>query len=177
MSYSLHLAARPHESRSPVSFAKAALLIAPLSLPGCHGQAQPREALLIEVPAVSGPTSAPGVPAGERPAAPARPEKAQEATTMTLLLAADTFLAYVSVPTDGSMRDLEDPKSNFYYSESGSSWQAIDGCGMVFSCDVAALSRAHPAGFVVKAEFSATGYSPASATFPYHSTAPSFLPP
>ncbi len=175
MSCSLHL--RPNESRPLVSFAKAALLLAPLSLAGCHGQARPREALLIEVPAVRGPSSAPGVSAMERPSAPARPEKAQVATTMTLLLAADTFLAYISVPDGSSLRDLEDPKSNFYYSERGSSWQAIDGCGMVFSCDVAALSRAHPAGFVVKAEFSAEGFAPASATFPYHSTAPSFLPP
>ncbi len=133
-----------------VSFGRAALVAVPMALSACHPQVEPK------IPE----------PASQRPAE-CGPKAAPVPTEMTMILVADRFLAYVSVPYDGTVRDLDEPRSDFYYSERGAAWKAVPGCERVFSCDVSALAREHSGGFIVKAEFSESGCVPASATFPY----------
>lgn len=95
-------------------------------------------------------------------------------TTMTLLKTGNTFLAYVSIPEGEAMRDLEDPRSAFYYSSGPVGWTVIPGCERTFSCDASEVISANPSGLRIKAEFSEPGYRPcASEPHPVETPAPS----
>ncbi len=170
----MNLSYMTYQKRNDAGFARAALIAVPVLLSGCHDQAAPRMADTVVVPAVPSPESPARVP---EPAPAPEPKAVLVPTTMTLLLAADTFLAYVSVPDGASVRDLEEPRSSFYYSVKGTGWSAIAGCERAFSCDVSRLTHSVQGGFDVKAEFSEQGYAPASAVYRFTSAAPGFLSP
>jgi hypothetical protein len=87
-------------------------------------------------------------------------------TEMTLLRTGDTFLAYVSVPDDGTVRDLQDAPVDFSFTAPGGRWAAISGCIHVSVCDASYVIRSNPSGLTVRADFSGQGYAPASSTFP-----------
>ena len=110
----------------------------------------------VDVPSVSTSFS-PGIesPPAEHPQIPTR---------MTLLLAGNTFLAYISVPDEGSWRDLEGANSAFYY-KNDNGWKGVPGCESVFECDVSAV-RVGNTKF--KAVFTPATriYAAAEATFP-----------
>ncbi len=134
-------------------FLKAAVLLAAA---GCNEAPMPQPVTVIEIPAQR-------VPAYSKPeradAARERPAESLVPTTMTMLRTGNVFLAYVSVPDGEGMRDLEDPKSSFYYSAK-SSWSVISGCERAFSCDASAVISGNPSGVLIKAEFSEPGYRP-----------------
>ncbi len=142
---------------------KAAVLVAAA---GCNESAQPPPVSVIELP------SPPAVQA--RRQAPVEGAKAPESlvpTTMTMLRTGNVFLAYVSVPDGDGMRDLEDPKSSFYYSAPKGNWSVIAGCESAFSCDASAVILGNPSGVRIKAEFSEPGYRPC-ASEPHPAAAP-----
>ena len=137
--------------------------IVSVAIAGCgvpaHNSLPPVE---VDVPSSPSPSSpeAPSFPSS----APAESPELTIPTRMTLLLTGDTFLAYVSVPDEGSWRDLEGANSTFYY-KNGNGWKGVPGCESVFECDVSAV-RIGNTRFkaVFKPEHGI--YATAEATFP-----------
>lgn len=134
---------------------KAAALAVPLAVASCAAQSRPAPMVEVMIPA---PEPQGGAPGAEPP------RRQQERAELTLLKTGDVFLAYVSVPQDGTMRDLDDARVDFSYSRPGGRWAPIPGCAAVSVCDASGIIRRSPFGLIVRATYA--GHGTASSTFP-----------
>ncbi|MFN7990727.1 MAG: hypothetical protein U0R44_01070 [Candidatus Micrarchaeia archaeon] len=139
------------------SIVKASMLIA---LPGCISPKQ--NPPIVEIPRAHDQMTVPEVPAPAKPAARLIPTK------MTVLFTGRTLMAYVSVPQDGGMRDLEDANSDFFYLKGGSVWTPIPDCQHVFTCDSSGVVGSNPMPIKVRAVFASEGYASSSGDFTIH---------
>ncbi|HSB47466.1 MAG TPA: hypothetical protein VLD37_05610 [Candidatus Bilamarchaeum sp.] len=89
-------------------------------------------------------------------------------TEVTLLKTGSVFLAYVSVPEDGSVRDLENARVNFSFRGPTKAWRPIIECQAVFTCDVSGVMSKASLPVTIQARYIpeiGSGYSFSSAEF------------